>query len=928
MDLIKYDMTDIWAVAGDVVAPDSTKIRAGWGVEVVPRQWWNWFENRQDNNLAYLLQKGIPEWDATTEYIINKSYVQRNGVVYKATATSTNSDPVALTSWVKAFVDSTPYLEAIKALAVTPNTQSYIDGTGVAQNAASSDFGRQIGNVVDAAAARTLIAAQVAHANLTGLSSVSGSANNLPYFTGSGNMAVTTFTGFARSLLDDSDAAAMRTTLGVYSTTESDNTLSSGLSTRQPLATNLTNLAALAITTNTIPFYNSSSVLGLTPVTTFGRGFLNLTDALATRGYIAADDASNLTTGTLPLARLPADLTGKNAATATALQTARTIQGVSFNGTANITLSVVDKDSAVGSATLPAGTTAQRTASPVNGQLRYNSDNNEFEGYINGSWGGIGGGTPLFTTLWWPSRTAIPAGYVPADGQLLTRTSYSAAWARINTSDVPKVTDATWLATSTSRGSYSDGNGTTTFRVPDLNGKQAGTLAAPFLRGDGTNSTGVAGQFQGSANLAHYHGFTGPQAFNGQTGGTGSGRYGQVVNTTLDFPYNTLNDGAVESRPVNVTGVFIIKLIGGASDLTQEDASVAVAALDARVSVLSGRNRIINGSASIVQRASVSLTSGVGAFGGPDRFVAVNANAGGAFTQSQGTLVDGSVTKNCVLQTVTSVITDVTGVKNWSGFVQRIEGFNSYDLVGSPVVISFLFKASVTGTYSVALQDSTTSQSYVSTFAATSGVVTKVVVKVPAIPSAAVVPQTSGIGLQVTIGAINAATLQTSSTNTWLSGNYIVASGLANWGLTNGATIAVTDLQLEAGTSATPFERRSYSSELVLCQRYYENSWSPAATVTTSIAGSQRAVATTAYILAASHTPFKVPKRASPTITMYNPNSGAGAQAAEYDVGGTYLGGKSGGAILSNNNGFAVQMNNSAVVNNVYGWHWSSESEL
>lgn len=213
MDLLKYDMTDIWAVAGDVVAPDSAKVRAGWGVEVVPRQWWNWFENRQDQNIAYMLQKGFPEWDTTTEYIINKSYVQRNGIVYRATATSTNSDPIALLSWVKAFPESTPYLETLKTLPIVNNTQSYIDGSGVAQNVASSAFGRQIGNVADAAAARTLIAAQVAHANLTGLSSVSGDANNLPYFTGSGGMDVTVFTGFARTLLDDANAAAMRATL-------------------------------------------------------------------------------------------------------------------------------------------------------------------------------------------------------------------------------------------------------------------------------------------------------------------------------------------------------------------------------------------------------------------------------------------------------------------------------------------------------------------------------------------------------------------------------------------------------------------------------------------------------------------------------------------------------------------------------------------
>ena len=52
VDIIKQDMTDIWAVAGDVVAPDSAKVRAGWAVEAVPRQWWNWFENRQDTNVG------------------------------------------------------------------------------------------------------------------------------------------------------------------------------------------------------------------------------------------------------------------------------------------------------------------------------------------------------------------------------------------------------------------------------------------------------------------------------------------------------------------------------------------------------------------------------------------------------------------------------------------------------------------------------------------------------------------------------------------------------------------------------------------------------------------------------------------------------------------------------------------------------------
>jgi len=52
----------------------------------------------------------------------------------------------------------------------------------------------------------------------------------------------------------------------------------------------------------------------------------------------------------------------------------------------------VSKDSATGAAYLPAGTTAQRPASPVNGYMRYNSDLLAMEAYVNGSWGSVGGG--------------------------------------------------------------------------------------------------------------------------------------------------------------------------------------------------------------------------------------------------------------------------------------------------------------------------------------------------------------------------------------------------------------------------------------------------------------------------------------------------------------------------------------------------------
>jgi hypothetical protein len=72
----------------------------------------------------------------------------------------------------------------------------------------------------------------------------------------------------------------------------------------------------------------------------------------------------------------------------------------------------------------------------------------------------------------------------------------------------------------------------------------------------------------------------------------------------------------------------------------------------------------------------------------------------------------------------------------------------------------------------------------------------------------------------------------------------------------------VTGVQLEVGTVATPFERRQYGQELLLCQRYYWTS------TEAGVAASQRMfLSNTGSTVRFFHSYYPVTMRANPTIS-------------------------------------------------------------
>ena len=237
---------------------------------------------------------------------------------------------------------------------------------------------------------------------------------------------------------------------------------------------------------------------------------------------------------------------------------------------------------------------------------------------------------------------------------------------------------------------------------------------------------------------------------------------------------------------------------------------------------LSGRNRIINGDMRIDQRNDGATVSGGSGGYNVDRWKS-SFSVSGKFNYGRSTVAPAGFT-NSLLHTVavahTSAAGDALLVEHF------IEGFNTADLnfgtaSAVPITVSFWVRSSVTGTYSVAIANGSDDRAYVTTYAVKSANTWEY--KSVTIPGDTTgtwaTDNGKGVSLKFDLGS--GSTYVAASTNSWVGTNTFKASGSTSLAATNGATFYITGVQLEAGSVATPFERRSYGQELALCQRYY-----------------------------------------------------------------------------------------------------------
>ena len=125
-------------------------------------------------------------------------------------------------------------LSSVNALTPAADRVPYYTGASTAALATLTSFARTLLDDVDAATARTTLGAQPLDATLTALAGLTTAADRLPYFTGVDTSTVTTLTSFARTLLDDADAATARATLGLTTGTSAGNVVVLDGSARLP----------------------------------------------------------------------------------------------------------------------------------------------------------------------------------------------------------------------------------------------------------------------------------------------------------------------------------------------------------------------------------------------------------------------------------------------------------------------------------------------------------------------------------------------------------------------------------------------------------------------------------------------------------------------------------------------------------------------
>ena len=244
---------------------------------------------------------------------------------------------------------------------------------------------------------------------------------------------------------------------------------------------------------------------------------------------------------------------------------------------------------------------------------------------------------------------------------------------------------------------------------------------------------------------------------------------------------------------------------------------------------ITGRNIVINGNMSIAQRGTSSTGSGIGCV---DRFT--HAYSGGTVTSSQESLTSSDTPYSLGIRNYIRMTNDAntTAANAQRQIYQNIEaqylaksGWD-YTSTSSYVTVSFWVRSSLAGKYGAYLLTyDGTAQSFSFTYTLSANTWTKVTKTIPG-NSSLTFDNDNGLGMSLVVYSWLGTdyTDSTATIDAWVTNDNTkyFKEDLADWGGTTSATLDVTAVQFEVGTTATDFEREDLTITLKKCERYYE----------------------------------------------------------------------------------------------------------
>jgi len=277
----------------------------------------------------------------------------------------------------------------------------------------------------------------------------------------------------------------------------------------------------------------------------------------------------------------------------------------------------------------------------------------------------------------------------------------------------------------------------------------------------------------------------------------------------------------------NITGTITNSQLGTGAVSNTKIASGAVEQYFADIGYNTQfRNRIINGDMRIDQRnAGASVTPPANTvYYTTDRWKYYLTQSSKLTAQQNAGSVTPPTGFTNYLGTTSSSAYSVISSDIFTVY-HAVEGYNVADFGwgsanASTITISFWVRSSLTGTHSGAIQNSANNRSYVFTLTVNSANTWEYKTVTIAGDTSGTWLTTNGIGLSLYFNLGSGSTYSTTA-DSWQAGNFIAATGATSVVGTNGATFYITGVQLEVGSVATPFERRPFGTELMLCQRYY-----------------------------------------------------------------------------------------------------------